>query len=456
MKKIYALLMLCLPMLGFAQTSHDVTFKVNTANITVGPNGLYLGGGIIGGANAVQLTDPDGNGVYEGTHTLTGAGGGKFIFLNSPANANDYGTKENLAGLPCGDPAAFNDRTLPSFTQDTTLLFCFGTCANDTVCPAPQADYQVTFMVNTANITVGPNGIYAGGGILGNARGLKLDDADGDGIYTGDTVITGQGGGNFIFLNSPSFDTDWNTKEGLVGLPCGDPLNFNDRIMPSFGQDTTLMFCFGTCSTDTVCPTPPVPVDVTFVLDLSGHPNDSAFIRGGTINNWASPGLPMSDDDGDNVWEITLSRMSGEAIEYKYNKGTSAGSTEESLDPATNDSTCTLTSGIYTNRLLMTSANDSILPVNCWEECGPCANIGIEEEAASFIVKPNPASDVLFIENTTGTTSKVAVYGITGARVMEATFDAETRLDVASLPRGMYIVRVQNGMTEKVVRVVLN
>ena len=86
MKKIYALLMLCLPMLGFAQTSHDVTFKVNTANITVGPNGLYLGGGIIGGANAVQLTDPDGNGVYEGTHTLTGAGGGKFIFLNSPAN----------------------------------------------------------------------------------------------------------------------------------------------------------------------------------------------------------------------------------------------------------------------------------------------------------------------------------------------------------------------------------
>ena len=90
MKKIYALLMLALPMLGFAQTNdHVVTFKVNTANITVGSNGLFLGGGVIGGANAIQLTDADGNGVYEGTDTLNGSAGGNFIFLNNAANASD-------------------------------------------------------------------------------------------------------------------------------------------------------------------------------------------------------------------------------------------------------------------------------------------------------------------------------------------------------------------------------
>ena len=116
---------------------HVVTFKVSAANITVGPNGLYLGGGIIGGADAVQLTDPDGNGVYEGTDTLSGAGGGKFIFLNSPAYSTDWDTKEIIQGLPCSDPNNWDDRTLPSFTQDTTLLFCFGTCATDTICPAP-------------------------------------------------------------------------------------------------------------------------------------------------------------------------------------------------------------------------------------------------------------------------------------------------------------------------------
>ena len=71
------------------------------------------------------------------------------------------------------------------------------------------------------------------------------------------------------------------------------------------------------------------------------------------------------------------------------------------------------------------------------------------------LVKPNPASDVLFIENTTGTASTVAVYSVTGAKVMEQNFESNTRLDVAALPRGMYIVRVQNGLTERVVRIAL-
>jgi hypothetical protein len=33
--------------------------------------------------------------------------------------------------------------------------------------------------------------------------------------------------------------------------------------------------------------------------------------------------------------------------------------------------------------------------------------------------------------------------------------ETEARLDVASLPRGMYIVRVQNGLSESVVRIAL-
>ena len=73
----------------------------------------------------------------------------------------------------------------------------------------------------------------------------------------------------------------------------------------------------------------------------------------------------------------------------------------------------------------------------------------------SFTIKPNPASDVLFVENTAGTSSNVSVYSITGALVMSERFENEVRLDVASLPRGMYIVRMENGQEEKVVRVAL-
>ncbi|MGB0511344.1 MAG: hypothetical protein ACPGGB_10530, partial [Flavobacteriales bacterium] len=35
----------------------DVTFSVNTDNITVGPNGMYVGGGFLGGSDAYALTD---------------------------------------------------------------------------------------------------------------------------------------------------------------------------------------------------------------------------------------------------------------------------------------------------------------------------------------------------------------------------------------------------------------
>ena len=183
--------------MGFAQTNYVVTFKVNTANITVGSNGLYLGGGVIGGANAVQLSDPDGNGVYEGTDTLSGAGGGNFIFLNSPSWSGDWGTKENLAGLSCADANNYNDRILPSFTQDTTLLFCFGSCATDTVCPTLPTNPDVTFSVDMNGVTSSFTNVYVSGSLNGwSGNANQLTDPDGDGVYEGDINLAA---GNYEF-----------------------------------------------------------------------------------------------------------------------------------------------------------------------------------------------------------------------------------------------------------------
>ena len=50
--------------------SYDIYFIhsniQSNANITVGPNGMYAGGGVLGGADAVALTDI-GGGVWEGS-----------------------------------------------------------------------------------------------------------------------------------------------------------------------------------------------------------------------------------------------------------------------------------------------------------------------------------------------------------------------------------------------------
>jgi hypothetical protein len=118
-----------------AEPTTDVTFTVNTANIEVGANGMYLGGGIIGNATAHAMTDADGDGTWEVTVTLDEGTTGNYIFLNSPSNESDWGTKEDLGGQECGDAANYNDRILAAVgADDYTLQHCFGNCYIDGTC----------------------------------------------------------------------------------------------------------------------------------------------------------------------------------------------------------------------------------------------------------------------------------------------------------------------------------
>ena len=346
----------------------NVTFTVNTANITVGDNGMYLGGGVFGGATAHAMSDADGDGTWEVTVAMDPGTTGNYIFLNSPNSDSDWGTKENLEGQDCADPANYNDRILPAIDGDMTIQHCFGSCESDGTCPAatptynvsfsvdmsnyptgvgaddtvylngnfngwcgdcnpmsdddgdgiwtltipledgayeykftvngwnsqeeftevvegctvsdgtytnrtltvagedmtlptvywnlcagetPGTTYNVTFSVNTANITVGETGIFIGGGFIGDAQGQAMSDDDGNGVWTVTIPVnTDNIGGNYIFLNGPGDGGDWGTKENLEGQDCADPNNYNDRIMPEFDSDVTLLACFGECSGD--------------------------------------------------------------------------------------------------------------------------------------------------------------------------------------------------------------
>jgi hypothetical protein len=215
------------------------------------------------------------------------------------------------------------------------------------------------------------------------------------------------------------------------------------------------MFCFGTCSSDTVCPTPLTPVNVTFRSDRSNSPAfTNAYLSGTFPIAWNGTAYPMTDDDGDGVYEVVMSLTPGD---YRYKFTADDWAVQENFDPANmSDVSCINTNSAgFTDRVVTVGATDTILEVACWEQCGPCSGIGLEEFEADFSVKPNPASDLLIIENTTGARSTVVMYNITGAKVLEQSFDTEARLDVAAMPRGMYIVRVQNGSAESVVRVAL-
>ena len=108
--------------------SYTVTFNVHTDLIAnVSTDGIYIGGGFVGGNDALLLDDSDGDGIWSGSTTLPAAGG-HFTILNG--NCSDWSCKEDISGQPCADAGNYNDRNnlLGGFSQDTTLNLQYGSC----------------------------------------------------------------------------------------------------------------------------------------------------------------------------------------------------------------------------------------------------------------------------------------------------------------------------------------
>ncbi len=280
---------------------------------------------------------------------------------------------------------------------DFSVTHVFDTSVNiHSVTASAMADPQtaVTFTVNTANIEVGPNGMYAGGGVLGNAMAYMMSDADGDGTWEV-TVNLDQGTtGNYIFLNSPTNENDWGTKEVLNGQECADPANYDDRILPEItGDAMTIQHCFGSCESDGTCPAPATTSDVTFSVDTSNYPGglaetDIVYLNGNFVG-WCGDCNPMSDDDGDGIWTLTMELADGD---YEYKFTINGWSAQEEFSEAIEG--CTVTDGTYTNRSLTVAGEDIVLPTVFWNLCagetpGVVYNVTFNLDATAIEVGAN-------------------------------------------------------------------
>jgi hypothetical protein len=266
---------------------------------------------------------------------------------------------------------------------DVTLAF---------TCAVPQT--AVTFTVNTANIEVGENGMYVGGGVIGNALAYAMTDDDADGTYEV-TVNLDQGTtGNYIFLNSPANGDDYGAKEVLDGQECADPNNWNDRILPEItGDAMTLQHCFGSCETDGTCPVPPVTSNVTFSVDTANYPgglgeSDVVYLNG-NFNGWCGDCNPMSDDDGDGIWTITMELADGD---YEYKFTVNGWNSQEEFSEVVEG--CTISDGTYTNRALTVAGEDMVLPTVYWNLCagetpGEVYNVTFNLDATGIEVGAN-------------------------------------------------------------------
>ena len=133
-------------------------------------------------------------------------------------------------------------------------------------------------------------------------------------------------------------------------------------------------------------------VNITFNVDMS-QVNDSYNIPeiNGDFNAWCGNCDVLSDNNNDNIWEITLPFQVGDTVQYLFSADSWA--IQEVMDPSLS---CTNSNVNFANRMLVIPSNDSVLAPVCWESCDPCLN-AIEPHDFSFNLFPNPAVEFIHI-----------------------------------------------------------
>ncbi|MEN9348854.1 MAG: hypothetical protein RLZZ77_2365 [Bacteroidota bacterium] len=332
--------------------NYNVTFKLDmrsyTGNYTTPEvNGTF--NGWCGNCN--QMSDANGDEIWELTLSLPQ---GNYEYKYS---ADNWTSQEQLAGVTGCTVLnnGFTNRAL-NLTQNTVLApVCWGSCS--------ACYYDVTFKVDMSLYsgtftTPEVNGTF--NGWCGNCNAMT--DANGDDIWE---VTLPLAPGNYEYKFSHD---SWTGQEQLASAGSCAPNNngFFNRVL-SVSQNTVLdPICWGSC---VVCSQSTPSYNVTFKVDMNQYTGNFTTPEvNGTFNNWCGNCTPMTDVNGDNIWEVTVNLPQGN-YEYKFSHDFWTG--QENLTTA---GSCTVTNNGFTNRSLSLTQN-TVLDAVCWGYCVPCSQV---------------------------------------------------------------------------------
>ncbi len=413
-------------------TTYAVTFHVNM-NEVADPytlpevNGTF--NGWCGGCN--PLSDDDGDGIWSATLFMP-AGDYQYKFAYDA-----WAGSENLIpGADCTiTDGGFTNRAL-TVTGDVELdVVCWGSCVN---CGLDSL-FNVTFIVDMNEVlepftTPEVNGTFNGwcGGCA------PMADPDGDNVWEL-TIPLAAGSYEYKF----AYDA-WAGQETLTeGDPCTiTAFGFTNRSLVVTGDAVLDEVCWASCSAcDGVIDT---SFDIVFHVNMNDvtEPFTTPEVNG-TFNGWCGGCAPMSDPDGDNIWDLTISLTAG-TYEYKFAYDAWAGS-----ETLTEGAPCTITTGGFTNRAL-TVTGDADLGVVCWGACADCG-VGIHDLpiADHIVIAPNPAKDVITISLHNNGSEALDFYitDIVGnvVDVYQNITDTQITIPTDHYDAGMYFVRISDG-----------
>ena len=426
---------------------YAVRFRVDMSlQEAVSPNGVHVAGEFQGwSADATPLMDSNEDNIWEGVHTFDASILDDGLLTFKYINGNDWTNPNEYVSEDCGDESG--NRTAAITDLNTPLdILCFDACE---ACTQPTA---VTLRVDMSNeAAVSANGVHVAGSFQGwAASGTPLTDMGG-GIWEV-TVNIAPGDYQYKFING----NDWGgigdgniDNENLVG-ECSMDTN---RIITVGEEAMTLQWCYNQCSES--CQADPDPADITFQVDMTEVVNagelsaDGVWLIGNiTDPNWQAGAVPMTDADGNNIYEATLLVSGSADIQYKfcngdpYPGGEVDASVEENNDFDTDG--CGVGNGIGGfNRTHTRTGEAEVLAAVCYNACEACG-VNIDETLNGRIAAfPNPVNEVLNLQVPAG--AQVIVFDVAGREVAAFNTNASVeQIDVRGWDSGVYVAQLRH------------
>ena len=406
--------------------TYNVTFQVDMQNVTAAFTTPEVNGTFnnwCGGC--APMTDANGDNIWEITIPLS-AGAYEFKY----AYDSWAGDEALTAGSSCTTTNfGFTNRVLNVNADVTLPVVCWASC---TSCEQAPVTYNVTFQVDMQNVsgftTPEINGTFnnwCGGCFV-------MTDADGDNVWEGTTQLA---------AGTYEYKFAYDSWAGSEQLTAGDVCTittggFTNRSLVISNDIVLPVVCWASCVD---CGSVATPVDVTFQVDMQyalGLGFTTPEING-TFNNWCGGCAPMSDVDGNNVWEITIPLAPG-TYEYKFAYDNWAG--QEAM---VEGSTCTITTGGFTNRVITVIDAETLAAV-CWESCTLCPDF-VNENSSTISVYPNPSNGNIRINSNMALPYNIEVFDLSGRKVQDMKmFQNNTDINLENLAKGAYQIRVSN------------
>ena len=347
-----------------------VTFQVDMSNENINPSCPPSIGGGWNGWQWTYTLEEDQNNIWSTQITVNSGVEYEYKFGNC-----GWSLEELEVGSSCTNTTGtYTNRILSPISQDTILPpVCFGSC--DSECPTPEY-VDVTFQVDTNNNAEGFDSMcdmY----LIGSFQEpfpwdidifpVALED-QGNGIWGTTVSILSGTYIEYKFANCEGSDSFIENDINICSV------NGNRSLTIPYDNITLPTTYFNSCNSEGTS-------TVTFQVDMSnqsvgGGDGLCGVHIGGTFNYFDWWATELSDDNGDNIWDVSAILNIGDEIEYKF---ANCGSFEIESVP----SDCAY--GEDLNRIITVPSENLIIDPICFGSCNSeCGELSYSD--VTFIV----------------------------------------------------------------------